>query len=150
MSKNLLSIENAKIIFRNFEGREDRFNRAGNRNFSVIIEDKEEALRLINDDWNLKVLKPRDPDESIAYYLPVTVNMEGNTSVKLITNKNINTLDADSVSQLDYIEIDTVDLILRPYDWEVNGKSGRKAYLKTAYVTMVEDEFADKYADRNE
>lgn len=150
MSKNLLSIENAKIIFRNFEGREDRFNRAGNRNFSVIIEDKEEALRLINDDWNLKVLKPRDPDESIAYYLPVTVNMEGNTSVKLITNKNINTLDADSVSQLDYIEIDAVDLILRPYDWEVNGKSGRKAYLKTAYVTMVEDEFADKYADRNE
>lgn len=150
MSKNLLSIENAKIIFRNFEGREDRFNRAGNRNFSVIIEDKEEALRLINDDWNLKVLKPRDPDESIAYYLPVTVNMEGNTSVKLITNKNINTLDADTVSQLDYIEIDTVDLILRPYDWEVNGKSGRKAYLKTAYVTMVEDEFADKYADRNE
>lgn len=150
MSKNLLSIENAKIIFRNFEGREDRFNRAGNRNFAVIIEDKEEALRLINDDWNLKVLKPRDPDESIAYYLPVTVNMEGNTSVKLITNKNINTLDADTVSQLDYIEIDTVDLILRPYDWEVNGKSGRKAYLKTAYVTMVEDEFADKYADRNE
>lgn len=150
MSKNLLSIENAKIIFRNFEGREDKFNRAGNRNFAVIIEDKEEALNLINDDWNLKVLKQRDPEDPICYYLPVTVNMEGNVSIKLVTNKNINNLDAETVSTLDYIEIDSVDLIIRPYDWEVNGKTGRKAYLKTAYVTMVEDEFADKYADRNE
>lgn len=145
MNKKMLSIENAKIIFRNFEGREDRFNRAGNRNFAVVIEDKEEALALINDDWNLKVLKPRNPEDSIAYYLPVTVNMEGNVSIKLVTNKNINTLDDESVSTLDYIEIESADLIIRPYDWEVNGKTGRKAYLKTAYITMMEDEFADKY-----
>lgn len=145
MNKKMLSIEDAKIIFRNFEGREDKFNRAGNRNFAVLIEDKETALEIINDDWNLKVLKPRTPDDPIVYYLPVTVNMEGNVSIKLVTNKNINTLDAESVSTLDYIEIASADLIIRPYDWEVNGKTGRKAYLKTAYITMMEDEFADKY-----
>lgn len=145
MNKKMLTIEDAKIIFRNFEGREDKFNRAGNRNFAVLIDDKETALNLINDDWNLKVLKPRTPDDPIVYYLPVSVNMEGNVSIKLVTNKNINSLDAESVSTLDYIEIDSADLIIRPYDWEVNGKTGRKAYLKTAYITMMEDEFADKY-----
>jgi hypothetical protein len=145
MNKKMLTIEDAKIIFRNFEGREDKFNRAGNRNFAVLIEDKETALNLINDDWNLKVLKPRTPDDSIVYYLPVSVNMEGNVSIKLVTNKNVNSLDAESVSTLDYIEIESADLIIRPYDWEVNGKTGRKAYLKTAYITMMEDEFADKY-----
>lgn len=143
--QDLLTIEGATIIFRNFAGEEDKFNRAGNRNFAVVIDDPDMALQLIDDGWNLKPLKKRDEDEEQKYYLQVTVNLDYGTKVHMVTRKNVTLLDEESISSLDYMEIANADIIIRPYDWEVNGKTGRKAYLKTLYVTIAEDEFADKY-----
>ena len=54
-------------------------------------------------------------------------------------------MNENTVGELDNIDIANADLIISPYHWEVNGKRGVKAYLKTAYITMDEDEFAYKY-----
>lgn len=147
MNKRLdnIVVENARLIFKNFAGEESKFNRAGNRNFCVILDgDSAEDLRQMG--WNVKALRPREDEDEPTYYLQVTVAF-GNFPPKviMISGKTKTVLDEESINTLDYAEIANVDLIIRPYHWEVNGKEGIKAYLKTMYVTIEQDVFAGKY-----
>lgn len=149
-------MENARLIFRNFEGREEKYNRKGDRNFGLIIEDAEVAEQLLEDGWNIKELTPKNNDNyddtpEVIYWLPVTVRFDNvPPKVMLVTRRKKTRLNEDNINTIDYANIAKVDLTVTPYDWEVNGKSGTKAYLQTMYVTINEDEFADKYADLEE
>ena len=144
-----LVIEGAKLIFKNFAGEESKFNRRGNRNFCVVLE-QEDAMNLMDAGWNIKELNTRE-DEEPLYYLQTSVSFDNiPPKVVLISGRTKTMLDDTTIDTLDYAEIANVDLIIRPYHWEVNGKTGIKAYLKTMYVTVEVDEFAAKYEDIEE
>lgn len=143
------TFEDARVVFRNFSGREGKYNREGDRNFAILLED-DRANDLIDKGWTVKYLRPREDGDEPKPYLPVTVKYSPKArppKVVLITSRGKNMLDEGLVGTLDFAEIKNADLIVRPYQWDVNGATGVKAYLQSIFVTIYEDELDLKYAD---
>lgn len=148
MANKNLAIENARIIFRNFSGKAGQYNNAGNRNFCVVIEDPKLASALVKDGWNVRYLKPRNDEEEPQPYLQVAARFDNYPpKIVLISSNGKTVLSEEEVNILDWADIANVDLIINPSHYNVNGKEGIKAYLKSMYVTIQEDEFEHKYAD---
>lgn len=142
--RDILQIDDARIIYRNFAGRGDKYNREGDRNFAVLIPDEEIADELTRRGWNVKVKPPREEGDTPFMYLPVKVKFnDRGPSVYLRTGRVQNRLEEEDIGRLDRIDIIGVDLDIRPYDWEVNGKTGRTAYLQSICVTQDVDRFAE-------
>jgi len=139
-------IEGAQLMFKNLAGKEDQFNRAGNRNFCVLLPD-DVGETMLQDGWNVKFLEAREEGDTPKPYIQVSVGFDNYPpKIVMITSVGRTNLTEATVETLDWADILTVDLIARGYEWVVQGKSGVKAYLKSMYVTIDEDPLERKYA----
>ena len=152
-----LEINDARIIWPNFEGRGDRFNKQGDRNFTLVIPDQEIAEALMNnkskygDGWNVKI-KKRDDDEKPFMNLKVKVSFNGRgPNIYLVSGNKQVQLNEDTVKCLDYIDIISCDMDIRPFDGEMpNGQTFRTAYLSALRVHQRVDRFATVDAENDE
>ncbi len=140
-----VTIKNAKIGFRNFQGAEGKYNPAGNRNFCIFLPD-DIAKEMEKDGWNIKWLDAY-PDEPPQAIVSVRVNF-GNypPNIVVISDGKMTRLNEDNVNLLDFAEFEQIDLIIRGSEWNVRGNSGIKAYLKSGYFVLYVDELAKKYS----
>ena len=144
--RGILQIDDARIVYRNFSGAGSKFNREGDRNFAVVIPDQEQADALLAEGWNVKIRPPREEGDIPFMYLPVKIKFnDRGPGCYLISGSHRRTLGEDTVDILDDIDISSVDMDIRPYDWEMaDGKSGRAAYLQSICVTQAIDRFASR------
>ena len=145
--KDILEIEDARIIYRNFEGVASKFNREGDRNFAVIVPNDEIKDILVEAGWNVKIKPPRDEEDTPFMFIPVKVKFNNRgPAAYLRSGETVTRLNEETIGILDEIDIQSVSMDLRPYDWDVNGKTGRTAYLQAINVIQNIDRFGDMYA----
>lgn len=155
INDNNVLLEDVRLVFKNFAGREEQYNREGDRNFSVVLTD-EQADDLQEAGWNVKRKPPREEGEENFNHIPVAVSFKGRPP-RLIVISHVpdgkggweprrTQLDEELCEMLDYADMASVDVMLRPYDWSFSGKTGRKAYLHSIYATLNQDALERKYA----
>lgn len=143
-----LIIENGRIIYRNFSGAPTQYNREGDRNFCVFIDNLDAVNDLKELGWNVKIRKPRDEEDDVAHYIKVNVSYRFRAPrVVLHTKRNDTELTEETVGLLDNADILTCDMVINPSHWEANGATGISGYLDSMHVVIQEDYFADKYAN---
>jgi hypothetical protein len=182
--RGILQIDDARIVYRNFSGAGSKFNREGDRNFSVVIPDRDLTPEEVKDfmelyreaelvdeghgpvlkydrqtiitlpdllqaiGWNVKIKPPREDGDAPFIHLPIKIKFnDRGPKVYLKTGDNIVELEEEAIDCFDNIDILSVDMDVRPYDWEVNGKEGRTAYLQSICVTQDVDRFAARFTE---
>lgn len=146
-------LEDVRLLFRNFSGKEGQFNAKGDRNTNVTVP-TEQAIRMERLGWAIKWLEPREEGDERQAILKVKLKMDGGGKpprVVMISQgangDRRNNLDEDGVSILDWATIRHVDMKIRPYEWDIRGQQGVTAYIESIYVTIEMDELEEKYAD---
>ena len=149
---NNLIIEDAKVIFPNFSGREGRYNREGNRCFSVMVPDKELALQLLQDGWNVKERLENGESTGEYYINGVNINFDYYIKPVIVYVSNGNEVelteemfDAGIAAQLDGRGAERYDISIRPRTWEKSdGTVGVKGYVDEMRIIAKKSLFAGR------
>lgn len=149
MANARITLENVRVLpggFRNFAGRGDQYNRDGDRNFHIGLSE-EQAQALLADGLNVKVREARDEGGEDTYILKVAVSWKVKAPrIYTVAGNKQTALSEDLVAILDDTFITYADVVIEASEWEVNGKTGVKAYLSKAYFTIEQDDLDLKYA----
>lgn len=140
-------VEDARLIWKNFTGAPTPFKPDGGvRTFNVVL-DKETANTMVADGWNVKCKLPDEEDAEEFCFIEVTVGYKVRPpKIVCITETSRTNLTEDTVGTLDWADIRKCDLIAHAYNWSMpSGKTGKKAYLKSMFVTIEEDLLERKY-----
>lgn len=144
-------VDNATIKFKNFSGRGGKSNHEGDRSFVWTFDDEDIYNDLL--EWGFspkwKEWIDRTGAEHGEYQLSVKVKYRDGRGpeVHLWSGDDHSLLDEDSIGDLDDMVILRFDFDIRPYDWEVNGATGRKAYLDRCSVETRPNRFARRRED---
>lgn len=151
--------EGISMTWKNFRGEKGPFNEKGKRSFAIRL-DEDEALEMIEEGWNVKVkdLTNDEGETARKYFLPVNVKMDGKVPPRVFMITMVynhatqqeeprrTLLNEDTIGLLDYAQFDNVDVKVRPFNYDFNGKKGVTQYLSLLFATLHVDDLERKYA----
>ncbi len=138
-----------KITWRNMQGTNDLGN-SGNRYFAMMIDD-ELAEELESEGWPViwRNVAPEGEEENMKAYFKVFIKYGTRFPVNIYLvapNRQskvlLDEVDLDNLN-IDNKEIESIDLIVRPYHWTYFDRHGVKAQVKDMNIRLMPDGFDD-------
>lgn len=149
-----IAVEGARIVFRNFKGEASQYNRAGDRNFALVIDNQEFAQKLSDEGWNIKIRPPREEGADPFVYLPVSVSYRVSRLAPKVflkrPRKETIPIDESHIKDFDDMEFSDLKMVINPRHWtdDRTGEEHIKAYLIELWATQAEMlHFYDEYAE---
>ena len=143
VEKNEL-LQGVRLKYRNFRGLERKqggrvLNADGKRNFNVVL-NEDQYLDLKEKGWAVRAKE--DADGNPEYLLKVNLQFGVRPPmIKMVPSdggKGIMVTE-ETVDQLDFVEIDNAELVIRPYNWDESGQYGAAAYLRSMRLDIYID-----------
>lgn len=142
-----VTLQDTDILFKNFSGQNKGFNVNNQRNFCAVLPD-DMARQMEADGWNVKYLEPREEGDVRKPIIKVVVKFNaGGPQVVSIGSRGRTLLDEDAVGSLDFMSLGQADMVIRPFQYEHQGRTGVAAYLNKLFVHVNEDALDLKYAN---
>lgn len=149
-----IAVDGARIVFRNFKGEANTYNRAGDRNFALVIDNEEFAQKLTDEGWNVHIRPPREDDGEPFIYLPVSVSYRISRLAPKIflkkPKKDPIPIEENDVANFDDLEYSDIKMVINPRHW-VDDRTHLeriKAYLIEMWWVQKETlHFYEAFAD---
>ena len=153
MKTQPFTVENARLVYKNFAGLEGDYNNAGDRNFHVVIEDHDYARELEAQRYNITWPKPnpdiKPEDDERNPTLKVKIKFADIYIVKSGTNGTgrPEKLEEQDWEMLDWMTPKQIDLTVKPYDYSDRYSTGTgiTAYLQELVMVVELTELQEKY-----
>lgn len=148
-----LEIEGATLLggaFKNFGGKPGRYNREGDRNIAISL-DEETALRLEDEGWPVRKKEAREEGDEPLYFLAVKIKFKSQGARmdpeiwKGVSADNMVLQSEEDLFKLDNDEIENFDIVIRPWCRDDNGEWKVTLYLSQAWATIKTSRLARKY-----
>ena len=127
-----ITIKDARLIYKNFSGAPDAFNRNGVQpNFSVVI--PEEDVGYYRDDLLLNVKERITKEGDVFHYLRIKVGKYAEIYLG-DDGTNLSPLNPSEYPMLDQIRLSKCDLSISPSSYTIGGKTGTTVYLSKMFA----------------
>lgn len=150
INPNEVQLEDVRIGWTNFSGAEGKYNKKGEQFFELFLR-SDVASKLEDEGYNVKFPEEQEAEEDEYQkdpHLRIKLRMDGARPPKVVITNGAggaSQLNADTIQILDNVDIATVDIVFRANNYDVNGSTGKSAWLKALYITLNRTAFDDKY-----
>lgn len=134
------------MSYRNFTGKPDKFHPNGTMGNFWIFLTESKAKELEMRGFNVRWRENRDGKNEARLQIFVRFEHVPPQIYTVTTGAAPVMIGEDDIEEMDTNEFTNVDLIINPYSYEVNGRTGVKAYLKKGYFKLMDDPYLAKYS----